>query len=133
MIVGEHVAQARFDQRLADLVLDRGDRLGAEMVAVGGVLALPEGAHVGIADVMVDELYAEWLVDQEAGEHQQCAAGDIEQRAYCVGQDVIEPRPPALRPDVAEGGDDAIGYDRFEIIGQHQGGRIGHDRRLSSL
>ena len=47
--LGEHVAQPRLDQRLADLVLDRGDRLGAEMVAVGGVLALPERPHYGSA------------------------------------------------------------------------------------
>ena len=29
------------------------------MVAVACVLALPEGAHVGIGDMMVDELHAE--------------------------------------------------------------------------
>ena len=67
--------------------------------------------------MVLDELHAERLVDQQAGEHQQRGAGHVEQRAHRVGQDVIEPRPPALRPDMAEGGDDAIGDDRFEILG----------------
>jgi hypothetical protein len=49
----EHVAQTWFDKRLADLILNRGDGLGAEMVAVPGVLVLPERSHDGIADVML--------------------------------------------------------------------------------
>ena len=87
------------------------------MVAVACVLALPEGAHIGIGDVLVNELLAERLVGQQAGEHQQGAAGNIEQRAHRVGQDVIETRPSALRPDMAEGGDDTIRDKRLEILG----------------
>ena len=90
------------------------------MVAVAGIFAKPEGAHVRIGDMAVDELHAECLVDQQAGEHQQRAAGNVEQRAHRVGQDVIEARPPALRPDMAEGGDDAIGDDRFQIVGHRR-------------
>ncbi len=75
----QHVAQPRLDERLADLVLDRGDGLGAEAVAIAGILVEPERAHHGIADVVLDELHAERLVDQQAGKHQQRCAGHVEQ------------------------------------------------------
>ena len=44
-------------------------------------------------------------------------AGHVEQGAHGVGEDVIEPRPPALRPHVAKGRHHAIGDDGLEIIG----------------
>ena len=40
-------------------------------VAVAGILVEPERPHHGIADMVLDELHAERLVDEQAGEHQQ--------------------------------------------------------------
>ena len=67
----QHVAQARLHQRLADLVLDRGDGFGAETVAIAGILVEPERAHHRIADMVRDELHAERFVDEQAGKHEQ--------------------------------------------------------------
>ena len=47
----QHVAQARDHERLADLVLDRRNCLGAKVVAVAGIFVDPEGAHDGVANV----------------------------------------------------------------------------------
>ena len=66
--------------------------------------------------MLLDELRAKGVVDQQAGEHEKGRAGHVQQRAHRVGEDVIEPRTPAVRPDVAEGGHDAIGDDRLEIV-----------------
>ena len=57
------------------------------------------------------------VVDKEAGQHQQCRAWNIEQRAHGIGQNVVEPRPPAVRPNMPERGDDTIGDDRLQIVG----------------
>src|SRR5271165_4961893 len=51
----QHVAQARHHERLADLVLDRCDRLAAEAVGISGVLILPKCADDRITDMMRDE------------------------------------------------------------------------------
>ena len=115
--LGQHVAQARHHQRLADLVLDGGDGLAAEMLRPGLVFVDPEGAHHRVADMVADKPNPEGLVDEQAGEHEQGGAGNIEQSADGVGEDVIEPRSPAVRPDMAKGRDDAIGDDRLEMIG----------------
>src|SRR5208337_2001731 len=58
----QHVAQARHYERLANLVLNRRDRLGAEAVGIPGVLILPECADDRIADMMFYELDAKTLV-----------------------------------------------------------------------
>ena len=73
--LGEHVAQARRHQRLADLVLDRGDRLAPKALLIAGILVEPERAHHGIAHVAADEPHAQRLVDQQAGEHEKRRAG----------------------------------------------------------
>jgi hypothetical protein len=113
-----------------DLVLDRGDRLGAEARIVAGIFAEPEGAHVRISDMLLDERHAERLVDQQAGEHQQRAAGHVEQGTYRIGQDVVEPRPPTVGPDMPECGDDPIGDDRLQLLGDGGEG-IEADRPLA--
>ena len=57
--------------------------------------------------MLLDKLHPERFVDQQAGEHQQCAAGHLEQRAYSIGQNVVEARSLALGPDVPESRDGA--------------------------
>ena len=66
--------------------------------------------------MVVNELNAKALVDQQTGEHQERRTGNIEQRSHRVGQNVIEPRPPAIWPDVPESGHDAIRNDRLEVV-----------------
>src|SRR6266702_1067596 len=65
---------------------------------------------------MFDESCTEGLVDEKAGKHEKRRTWHVEQRAYRIGQDVVETRPPAIRPHVAEGGHDAISDNGFEII-----------------
>ena len=101
--LGQHVAQARHHQRLADLVLDRGDGFAAEMFRPAFVFVDPERSHDRVGHMVVDKANPEGLVDEQAGEHEQGGAGDVEQGADGVGEDVIEPRSPAVRPDMAEG------------------------------
>ena len=112
----QHVAQARHHERLADLVLNRSNRLAAEAVGVSRIFILPKGTHHRIADMLLDEPHAEALVDQQAGEHQQRRTGNIEQRAHGVGEDVVEARPPAVRPDVPERRHDAISHNGLEVV-----------------
>ena len=52
-----------------------------------------------------------------------------EQGADRVSEDVVEPGTPALRPDMPKRGDDAIGDNRFEILGHSRQG-IEADRPL---
>ena len=99
----------------------------AEARAIRGILVEPESAHHGIADMVLDDVRAELVVDQKAGEHQQGRARHVEQSAHGIGQDVIEPRPPAVGPDVPERGDHAVGDDWLEII-RHLGQGIEADR-----
>lgn len=79
-----------------------GFKLANDGQDIAGIFGEPERPNHGIADVVVDELHTEGLVDEQAGQHQEGGAGRVEERAHGVGEDVIEPRPPALRPDVAE-------------------------------
>ena len=77
--------------------------------------------------MVLDDVGAEPVVDQEAGEHQQRRARYIQQGADSVGKNIVEPRSPAVRPDMAECGHHAIGDDRLEI-GRHKGEGIESDR-----
>src|SRR4051794_27309999 len=66
------------------------------MIATPGILTEPEGAHIQIGDMLLDERHPERFLDQQAGEHQQRAAGHVEQREYSIGQNVVEARSPQL-------------------------------------
>ena len=66
--------------------------------------------------MMRDERHPEGLVDEQTGEHEQGRTRNVEQGAHGVGENVIEPRPPAVRPDMPEGRHDAVSDDRLEII-----------------
>ncbi len=66
--------------------------------------------------MVLDQPHAKALVDEQAGEHQQRCTGNIEQRAHGVGQDVVEARPPAVRPDVSKCRHDAISHNRLEVV-----------------
>ncbi len=79
--------------------------------------------------MVCDERRAKGLIDQQARDHEKGGAGNVEDRAHGVGEDVIEPLPPALRPHVPEGRHDAIGDDGLESVG-HAGKRIEADRPL---
>ena len=69
------------------------------------------------------------LVDEQAGEHEQGRARNVEQGAHRIGENVIEPWPPAVRPDMPEGGHHAVGDDRLEIV-RHAREGIEADRPL---
>ena len=78
---------------------------------------------------MFNELRSEPLIDEQTGKHQERGTGHIEQRAHGVGENVIEPRPPVIRPHVAEGGHDAVGNDGLKIV-RHAREGIESDRPL---
>ncbi len=59
---------------------------------------------------------AKAVVDEQAGQHEQGGAGHVEQGAHGVGEDVIEAVAPAVGPDVAKGGHDAVGDDGLEVV-----------------
>ena len=92
----QHVAQARCHQRLADLVLDRRNGLGAKVVAVAGKLVEPKRPHDRVGDELADDLHPKGFIDQQSGQHQQGGAGHVQQRANGVGQDVGSSRGPQL-------------------------------------
>ncbi len=112
----EHVAQARHHERLANLVLNGSNRLAAEAVGIPGVLVLPECADDRIAHMVLYELDAKTLVDEQAGEHEQSGTRNVEQGAHRIGENVIEPWPPAVRPHMPERGHHAVGDDGLEIV-----------------
>src|ERR1051325_7186175 len=115
--LGVHVAQAWDHQRLADLVLDRRNRFGAEARRITFVLVDPERANYRIAHVLTDELPPEDIVDQQAGKHEEGRAGRVEKRADGAGEDVIEAWSPAVRPNMTESGNDTIGHDWLKVVG----------------
>ena len=67
--------------------------------------------------MLLDELRSEPVVDEEARQHEKRAAGNIEERSHCIEENIVEARPPAIRPDMAEGGHDAVG-DNWPEIGR---------------
>jgi len=79
--------------------------------------------------MVLDELRPECLVDEQAGEHEQGRARNVEQRAHRIGENVIEPWPPAVRPHMPEGGHHAVGDDGLEIV-RHAREGIEADRPL---
>src|SRR5208283_5574751 len=91
-------------------------RLGAEAVGIPGVLILPECADDRIAHMVLYELHAKTLVDEQTGEHEQGRTRNVEERAHRIGENVIEPWPPAVRPHMPERGHHAVGDDGLEIV-----------------
>jgi hypothetical protein len=79
--------------------------------------------------MMCDELHAKRLVNEQAGKHQQRAAGHVDERTHRVGENVVEARPPAIWPNMTEGRHDAVG-DNWSKIARDTGEGIEPDRPL---
>ena len=85
---------------LVDKILDTAGHLGAEAWRIASIFVEPVGAHEGIADVVINQGNAKPVIDQQARQHQQGSSGHVEQSAHGIGQDVVETRPPTVRPDM---------------------------------
>lgn len=107
----DDVADGRRHQNATDLVEDGGDRFLAKPWGIGGKLVAPERRHDRIGK-MAQAAGPEGLVLQEARQIEERRAGNIHERANGVRENVLQPRAPAVRPDGAEGGHDAVGDER---------------------
>src|ERR1019366_7193638 len=79
--------------------------------------------------MLFDELRPEALLDEEVRQHEKRAARNVEERSHRIEENIVEARPPAIRPDMTEGGDDAVG-DNWPEIGRDAGEGIEADRPL---
>ena len=80
---------------------------------------------------MADAGFAKGVVLQKAGEIEQRRVGHIHERTNGMREDVLQARPPEVRPDGTKSADDTIGNERTKIL-RHLGEKIETDGPFES-
>ncbi len=75
----------------------------------------PERAHYGIGDIAMDKGEAVRLLDQQAGQHQECGTRHVEEGPHAVGENVVHAGAPAIGEGVSKATHDPIGHHGLEV------------------
>ena len=126
--LAEDIAQYRRGSNLADLVEDGRRSLCLKTLVVTWIFLPPKAGDDRVSDPGDDAL-AKALVGVEPRQVDERRPRTRQQCGDTVEQKVLQPRPPALRPQVLEGRDDAGGGQRVAFR-RNARQRIEADRKL---